>query len=155
MCYLAGGQGRRCVWAAAVHCLLLQRASVCVRSVRSCWQRCVWVVEGILIGSLLSHAFNRRVLIDDHVSMGHTHIHTHTHTHIKTFQKGTCLVQLVSTCARHWFSDCQILPCCTANHRLRFVSSDLTWDLIVASAHVQTEKYRSLRGNGRTRGFLP
>ena len=28
-------------------------------------------MEGILIGALLSHAFNRRALIDDHVSMGH------------------------------------------------------------------------------------
>ena len=40
-------------------------------------------VEGILIGALLSHAFNRQALIDDHVSMGHQ----------KNFQKSTCLVQ--------------------------------------------------------------
>ena len=43
-----------------------------------------WGVEGILIGALLSHAFNRRVLIDDHVSMGHK-------KKKKNFQKGTCL----------------------------------------------------------------
>ena len=47
---------------------------------------------------------------------------------------------------------------CTAKSRsLRFAytSSDLKWDLIVASAHVQIDKCRSLRGNGRTHGFLP
>ena len=36
-----------------------------------------------------------------------------------------------------------------------YTSSDLTWDLMVAFAHVQIYKCRRLCGNGRTHVFLP
>lgn len=36
----------------------------------------------------------------------------------------------------------------------RSMNSDLTWDLIVASTHVQIDKCQSLHGSGGTHGFL-
>ncbi len=37
--------------------------------------------------------------------------------------------------------------------KLAYTSSDLTWDLIVASAHVHIDKFQVLRRNDRTPKF--
>ncbi len=42
----------------------------------------------------------------------------------------------------------------TFARKLAYTSWDLTWDLIVASAHIHIDKCRALRGNDRTPSFL-